>query len=98
MEHIENELATTEPPVKKCRPNEETVFLPALETKKRVQVEEEAARKKSRVAQSEEEKGAKGMNSMWVFHANANGYRTHGIDIEVELEIMPNKTRIGVPQ
>ena len=51
-------------------------------------------RKKSRVAQTPEEKEAREANSMWVFHANANGYKTHGIDIEAELEIMSKKPEL----
>ena len=36
----------------------------------------------------------KNENEMWALHANLNGYKTHGIKIEAELELMPRKPEL----
>ena len=38
--------------------------------------------------------GHKNDTEMLALHANLNGYITHGIDIEAELELMPRKPEL----
>jgi len=60
--------------------------------KKRNNTAEEPAGKKTAPEKPQLTGALKEANSMWVLHANLNGYKTHGIDVEIEIETTTKKT------